>query len=400
MRTAAPVTLAVSILLASAWLSAAGGNGAGPRAVQRGSLGSPVQQQRDARSAVAQCNALKGEAIAACVSTAGLNYIRDSPDTPARAILAFANDVYSVGGFAAASCHIAMHEVGRRVGDAERVTLESLQNALPKSNDAGCPAGFAHGLLTSIGPQLAKLSPSELRRACAASPTRYQQYSCEHGLGHAFSRLSGDQVGSALEACKILGAHAPDCAQGVFHDYWFALAGVDGASGAGLQTLSARGLCRMVEREFVRACWYRSFMEQPDKPVIRQSRDLVRLCGDLAGLQRAGCIAGANVVASDDPFDQMRGCASLTSEDALACVRGVAVQSIDASDEAAQQELILECTRFPQGAQFECMRWIARLVAVITDGRYASGRCVGTPAQKAACRLGLCETDKPLETFS
>ena len=69
------------------------------------------------------------------------------------------------------------------------------------------------------------------REVCADAGTRYRRYSCVHGLGHAFMRIYGDELPPALSLCRALGPRmAPDCAQGAYHDYWFAVAGADQAA--------------------------------------------------------------------------------------------------------------------------------------------------------------------------
>ena len=110
-------------------------------------------------------------------------------------------------------------------------TLADLQDVLPRSNDPGCSAGFAHGLVTGAAPKLDVSKPAEAVAACADAGTRFQRYSCVHGFGHAFMRLYEDQLEPALKLCTALGLQeAPDCAQGAYHDYWFAVVGADEAS--------------------------------------------------------------------------------------------------------------------------------------------------------------------------
>ena len=57
----------------------------------------------------------------------------------------------------------------------------------------GCGAGFAHGLVSGLAEQIdrpSQVRPLRLRRRA----TRYQRYSCIHGLGHAFMRIHGDRL--------------------------------------------------------------------------------------------------------------------------------------------------------------------------------------------------------------
>ena len=101
-------------------------------------------------------------------------------------------------------------------------------------------------------------------RDCNRAPTRYQRYSCIHGLGHAYARQFNDFVDPALASCKKLGANeAVDCAQGVFHDYWIAVAGLDGTRRPTGTVTSPRKLCAAQPDRFVRVCWYRALLERP-----------------------------------------------------------------------------------------------------------------------------------------
>src|SRR5215213_960624 len=73
--------------------------------------------------------------------------------------------------------------------------------------------------------------------------TRYQRYSCVHGFGHAFSRIYNAGLEPALHLCHALGERAaPDCAQGAYHDYWFAIEGLDDAGAGGAAQRPARAV--------------------------------------------------------------------------------------------------------------------------------------------------------------
>ena len=82
---------------------------------------------------------------------------------------------------------------------------------LPRSNDPGCSAGFGHGLVTGIAPQIQQLGPQRAAaEACGKADTRYEAYSCIHGFGHAFMRINSELLPRALDMCEQLGADAPD----------------------------------------------------------------------------------------------------------------------------------------------------------------------------------------------
>ena len=67
-------------------------------------------------------------------------------------------------------------------------------DSLPRTNDPGCSAGYAHGLVTAVAPEIERAGPKVANRLCAESETRYQRYSCTHGFGHAFMRLNNDKL--------------------------------------------------------------------------------------------------------------------------------------------------------------------------------------------------------------
>ena len=191
-------------------------------------------------------------------------------------------------------------------------------------------------------------------RACAQLPTRYRSYTCVHGLGHALLRAYHGDIGQAVRACRALQrAYAPDCAQGVFHDYWISLRGADGTTkprGA----ISPRVLCdgRLT---YVRPCWYRYFLEQPVSLPVRNAADLRRSCRGLHSIERFGCISAAALTISSNPFDQIGVCAQLRGEDAAACLRGVPDQAL-AGKPAGQLRLIRECGRIERAARRGLLR--------------------------------------------
>ena len=313
-------------------------------------------------------------------------------------------DVYAriTGGFLATNCHILMHSVGRRYGKIEKVSLARLQNYLPRTNDPGCSAGFAHGLITSLGTQILRVGPQGAAAACRHSATRYQRYSCIHGLGHAYMRAYMDTLAAALPLCEALGPDdAADCAQGAFHDYWLALQHLDGTPRSGQAATSPRALCGRQPAAFVRPCWYRVFLEQPPGPV-ETARDLVDLCRGLQSLQRLACITGASVISSVDPFRQLTTCAALRGEEAVSCVRGVVVPSLAKSRLGDQVRLIEQCANFGSSARRGCYEWLGKTLTVVTDGRFATHGCarLADPFAQEACRRGARASGGALETFS
>jgi len=96
--------------------------------------------------------------------------------------------VAAIGGPAEAGCHVLMHQVGREFARDHHVTLGDLQRYVPRSNNPNCSAGFGMGLVMYLGPQIIRSGGASAVRTCAGLPTRYRQYTCVHGLGHALLR--------------------------------------------------------------------------------------------------------------------------------------------------------------------------------------------------------------------
>jgi hypothetical protein len=323
----------------------------------------------------------------------------ESSRDPSRELPRIDRRVRALGGTVEATCHVLMHEVGREFARDRRLTLEDLQRYVPRSNDPNCSAGFGMGMVMYLGPQIIRSGGREAAQTCARLPTRYREYTCVHGLGHALLRAYHGDLGRAVRACRALRADfAPDCAQGVFHDYWISLRGADGTTPP-RGKLSPRTLCdgRLT---YVKPCWYRYFLEQPLGPPVRNAGDLRRVCRGLTGIQRFGCISGAALTISSDPFEQMRVCRHLAVADAEACVRGVADQAL-AGRPSQQLRLIRGCARIAAGAMRDCYEWLGRTLAVVTNGTFRDGGCTRLDAPgRAACVDGARQMSRALVTFS
>ncbi len=300
-------------------------------------------------------------------------------------------------------CHLLMHAVGRRWGAEHHLTLERLQDVVPRSNDPGCSAGFGMGLVIYLGPQIIPTGGRSALKTCAALPTRYRSYTCVHSLGHALMRGYHETLWLAVRACARLGAaYAPDCTQGAFHDYWISLRGADDTSSPLHPVRSARKLCS--EPQYARwalGCWYRYFIEQAPAPEIASAADLERTCRGLAGVQRSGCIAGASLELQLPPLEQTRLCGTLPAPDAVNCLRGVGVQATTGRP-AQQRALLAACRRFPAAARSGCVSWFGLTLQLVTDGRFARAGCprLSTAAERAACRAGTRRARGPIVTFS
>jgi hypothetical protein len=310
---------------------------------------------------------------------------RELPRIDARAVRA--------GGVLAGSCHVLMHQVGREFARDHRLTLATLQRYIPRSNNPNCSAGFGMGMVMYLGPQILRTGARAGIRACTSLPTRYREYTCVHGLGHALMRAYHGRLGQAVRSCRGLAANfAPDCAQGAFHDYWISLRGADGTTRPHNPQTSPRVICDG-RFTYVRPCWYRYFLERPLGLPIRTAGDLRRTCRGLDALQRFGCISGATLIISGDPFEQIAVCARLRGADARACVRGIADQTL-AGKPASQLALIRRCARIGT----DCYAWLGRTLAVVTNGAF---RCTPLSGRaRAACSAGTRELRRALVTFS
>lgn len=349
-----------------------------------------------------RCTGIAADDAVACYAREFLAVV-DGRDDPRPSVAAITRAVRRRGGFLLANCHVVMHTVGRTYARDARVTLATLMDHLPRDNDPGCPAGFAHGLVTGVAPGIDPSRPREAASVCASAKTRFQEYSCVHGFGHAFMRLYDDTLAPALRLCRALGPRAaPDCAQGAYHDYWFAVLGADDATPPKDAVTDPRKLCGAQPAAFVRPCWYRAFLERrPAGFSLESADDLDGLCAGLAGLQREACITAASVIGPPDPAAQLAICARMrAASDAANCVRGTKVQNLLGSPMGAYVRLIEGCERV--GPRAACYRWLGKALAVLTDGRFARAGCprLESASARRACDAGARRMDEALVTFS
>jgi hypothetical protein len=350
-----------------------------------------------------ECRGLADNTARECYTRAFTAMVRDEAD-PRPAVAAIAASAWRQGGFLLPNCHGIMHTVGRAYAAAADVSLANLMDYLPADNDPGCTAGFAHGLVTGVAPDIDPRHPREAATVCAEAGTRYQRYSCTHGFGHAFMRIYGDRLTPALTLCRALGPRAaPDCAQGAYHDYWFAVVGADDATLSEGAVTDPRRLCASQATEFVRPCWYRAFIDnRPAGFVARGPGDLDRLCTGLAKLQRQACMTAASVIGPPDPALQLRLCAGLVNAaDAESCIRGTKVQNLLGYPIDAFVDLIGRCESFGGAVRAACYRWLGKTLAVLTNGEFARTGCprLASPGARL-CRDGARSMNEALVTFS
>jgi hypothetical protein len=364
--------------------------------------GSDGREAAQAAPDPAACERLEAREARSCYISAFSAQVQGEDD-PRLVVQQITNRAWETGGFLLPNCHGIMHTVAREYARAESVTLATLMDYLPQTDDPGCPAGFAHGLVTAVAPEIDAADPTDAAAVCAEAGTRYQRYSCTHGFGHAFMRMHGGELEAALDMCRALGANeAADCGQGAFHDYWFALIGVDDAKVAGEAVTSPRELCAGQAAEFVRPCWYRAFVDsRPEGFVVSSRSDFEELCSGLAGLQRDGCITAASVIGPPDPEVQIGLCAELPAADAESCIRGTKVQNLIGATIGEYVELARTCDLFG-GERAACYWWLGKTISVVTDGAFGERGCprLRDGLAQRACAAGARRIDDALVTFS
>jgi hypothetical protein len=306
------------------------------------------------------------------------------------------------GGFLAANCHMMMHVVGRAFAKRRHVTLANLQQYLPLSNDPGCSAGFGMGMVMALGAQITKGGAKGAYAVCNRAPTRFRRYTCFHSLGHAYMRYYDGYLSYGLKACRALGGReAPDCAQGVFHDYWLGLSGQDSAKSTRGEPRTARVLCARQRGSFVIACWYRYFLSLPPERTPSTAARIDGLCRALTGGQREGCVAAASLISNPDPFAQFTVCSHLVGADVYSCMRGVGTQNLpDAT--ASGMQLISRCGSLSALVRAGCYRWFGTTLSVLTDGRFAKTGCprLSTRLGRVECAAGARRMNDALITFA
>jgi hypothetical protein len=353
---------------------------------------------------LAECRRLGDDLARECYTREYLTMVRGRKD-PRPAVKAIAGSAWKEGPALVANCHGIMHTVGRTYASEAGLDLATLMDYLPQSNDPGCTAGFAHGMVTAIAPDIDPSRPGEAARVCGGAKTRYQNYSCIHGFGHAFMRIYGDKLDPALRLCRALGPRAAaDCAQGAYHDYWFAVVGADDATLSEPPVSDPRELCGAAPPEFVRPCWYRAFIESRSADFeLSTAADLDGLCAELRDLQREACITAASVIGPPDPVAQIELCAELAAaSDAASCIRGVKVQNLLGRPTRTFVRLVDRCAMLRGSARAACYRWLGKTVAVLTDGAFARDGCprLRGAAARRECADGAATMDDALETFS
>jgi hypothetical protein len=352
------------------------------------------------------CAATRGGAVQRkCVQDVVLRIMDSKPTTDA-GIAAAKAQMYRGSAALSSACHVIMHDVGLRWAGERKITLAKLQDVLPHDEDPGCAAGFAHGIVTYVAPSIDVKNPKKAADVCNGQGTRYLRYSCIHGLGHAFMRITVGALPNSIEYCMRLGKKlGVDCAQGAFHDYWFGVTGKAGAADAADKERDPRKLCGSQPPALVRPCWYRAFVElrsQDDKPPPASGADVSSRCVGLTGEQRSGCITGASVIGPSDPREQISICAELKGADVKSCVYGMKTSNLFDKSESLDVDVLKTCSELRGTDRTFCYEWLGQTLAVITDETFGKTGCpkAGNRAAVAACKRGAAKVEDPLIAFS
>ena len=183
-------------------------------------------------------------------------------------------------GFLLANCHGIMHTVAREYALRTELTLAKLMDSLPRTNDPGCSAGYAHGLVTAVAPEIEKAGPK-----VATKPVRQVRDALPALQLHARLRArvhAPEQRRDRARRCRCASSSAPapppDCSQGIYHDYWFAVNGIDATAKPKDAVTDPRELCGAQPEQFVRACWYRAFVETAKGTRMESGEQTRRAC--------------------------------------------------------------------------------------------------------------------------
>ena len=268
------------------------------------------------------------------------------------------------------------------------VTLETLYHYVPESNDPGCSAGFGMGMVMYLGPKLIVEPRAAVLQTCARLPTRFREYTCVHGSGHALMRGYHGQLRDAIKACNELGrAFAPDCAQGAFHDYWISLGGGDGTSTPENADDSPESVCGAYT--YIRPCWYRYFWERKADDACLQGPGHARAVRPARG--HAARRVHERALAPLSPASAIRGprprLHGARRRDTYNCL--ARRQRAGARREAVRAApLIRTCGDLPDDDPLGCYSWIGRTLSVVTDGRFGPSGCAAARAEHALVSCG------------
>ena len=171
-----------------------------------------------------------------------------------------------------------------------------------------------------------------------------------------------------------------DCAQGVFHDYWIAVAGLDGTRRAAGTVTSPRKLCA-AQPSRTCASAGTAHCSSGRRRAAHSASGLLATCSGLHGLQLAGCLTGASLIRSDDPLEQLPDLRGPRRRGGADCLRGLRVQTYALAPFATKLGLIRGLRERPHRAG-ACYAWLGKTLNVITNGTFETKGCSKPPLRR------------------
>ena len=243
-------------------------------------------------------------------------------------------------------CHDEAHGLGRVVFSRTRDIAESIEVCRD-----GCTGACFHGVLMEAfgddkqqitnderqGDEDRHIRLSEVRaeaaELCESSQVLdfHSKGKCVHGVGHAFSYLSGYKIPEALEACKVFGDKRLEfyCAGGVFMEY----EGVYGSRD--LVSESLHYPCDKYGSRYPAACYPHKVPHLVKK--LDSKENLIEECLKLDGFYKTGCFHGLgyqyNLEVQANPARVKLICPGGSLIDQKACLYGAIIKIAEINPE-------------------------------------------------------------------
>lgn len=207
-------------------------------------------------------------------------------------------------------CHSLAHYVATNEYDRSGDLGETIRKA---SVAFACSSGAFHGAVEGlISAQAGDLSTSTIASVCARSqsPNDLSYFACNHGLGHAFMLVGGNNLTAALGGCDVLnGADERGyCYTGVFMEETLSFESADHPSN--IDPKDPAALCRTLPARLLSACY-----EAASVFVFRQSAydygAVANFCESVPSAQRRWCytsLGAGTPLLFDDPLSVKVAC--------------------------------------------------------------------------------------------
>ena len=271
------------------------------------------------------------------------------------------------------SCHGVMHTVGRTYALARgAVALGPPGRCSPRSRprvQRRLRPRPRHGR----GPSLDVREP---RKAGEGAPTRATVPALQLRPRPSATRscVSTATARAALGLCRALGEPAPDCAQGAYHDYWFAVVGADDAELPAWRC-AIRAFCARSAGGVVRPCGNRAFVDDRPAGIVVDSRSTSR-CSAATSPACNGRDASPqwSVIGPPDRRcnSALRGARARGGCGAASAARRCRTCSASRRQRSSTDR---PCELFTGATRAACYRWLGKTIAVVTDGDFADSGC-------------------------